>query len=63
MEPEVKFALIDEPASPRLFADRHIIELPTEELDIDFFAAGACVHSEAPAKDEWRRAASFFRGP
>ena len=55
--------LIDEPASPRLFADRQIIELRTEELDIDFFAAEACARSEVAAKDDLRRTASFFRGP
>ena len=56
--------LVDDPAFPRLLADRQSVELRTEALDIDFFAAQACAaDAEAAATDDLARAASSFRGP
>src|SRR5215468_3148468 len=54
---------VDDPSYPRLVADRQIVELRTEGLDVDLFAAQACASSEAALTDDLRRAASFFRGP
>jgi TolB-like protein len=54
---------VDEPAYPRLIADRQAIELLTEALEIDFFAVQACAGAEAAATGELVRAASSFRGP
>ena len=54
---------VDDPAYPRLVADRQTVELLTEALDIDFFAAQACAGAEAAATGELARAASSFRGP
>ena len=34
--------LVDEPAFPRLLADRQSVELRCEALDIDFFSAQVC---------------------
>src|SRR5262249_9357682 len=53
---------VDDPVCPRLVADRQTVELLTEALDIDFFAAQACAGDEAETA-ELARAASFFRGP
>src|SRR4029077_1541367 len=39
---------VDDPAYPRLVADRQTIELLTDRLDHDFFAAQACAGAEAP---------------
>src|SRR5215813_3085324 len=55
--------LVDEPVCPRLFADRQTVELLTQALDIDFFAAQACAGAEAAVTGELVRAASSFRGP
>src|SRR5438045_9654695 len=38
--------LLDDPASPRLVADRQAVELRTEGLDIDFVAAQAWAGAE-----------------
>ena len=54
---------VDDPAYPRLVADRQTVELLTDALDIDFFAAQACAGAEAAATGELARAASSFRGP
>src|SRR4029077_5502133 len=54
---------VDDPAYPRLVAERQTIELLTDALDIDFFAAQACAGAEAAVTGELARAASFFRGP
>jgi TolB-like protein/DNA-binding SARP family transcriptional activator len=54
--------LVDDPLYPRLFADRQTVELRTEALDVDFFAAQACAGAEAASTDDLTRAASFFRG-
>src|SRR5215471_20855686 len=43
---------VDEPVCPRLVADRQTVELLTEALDIDFFAAQACVGAEAAVTGE-----------
>jgi DNA-binding SARP family transcriptional activator len=55
--------LVDEPALPRLLADRQSVELRTEALAIDFFSAELCADAKAPPVDELARAASSFRGP
>jgi TolB-like protein/Tfp pilus assembly protein PilF len=54
---------VDDPAYPRLVADRQTIELLTEAVDIDFFAAQASASAESTATGELARAASSFRGP
>ena len=54
---------VDDPVYPRLVADRQTVELLTEALDIDFFAAQACADAEAAVTDALVRAASSFRGP
>ncbi len=54
---------VDDPAYPRLVADRQTVEMLTDALDIDFFAAQACAGAEAAATGELARAASSFRGP
>jgi TolB-like protein/Tfp pilus assembly protein PilF len=54
---------VDDPVCPRLVADRQTVELLTEALDIDFFAAQACAGDEAAETAELARAASSFRGP
>jgi len=54
--------LVDDPLHPRLFADRQTVELRTEALDVDFFAAQAGASAEAASTDDLTRAASFFRG-
>jgi TolB-like protein/DNA-binding SARP family transcriptional activator len=53
---------VDDPACPRLVADRQTVELLTEAVDIDFFAAQTCADAEA-ATGQLARAASSFRGP
>src|SRR5215469_10330009 len=55
-------SFVDDPESPRLVADRQTVELLTEALDIDFFAAQACA-ADVAAAPELERAASRFRGP
>jgi DNA-binding SARP family transcriptional activator len=55
--------LIDEPALPRLIADRNTVELRTAKGDIDFFAAQVCADDKAAATGDLARAASCFRGP
>jgi TolB-like protein len=55
--------LVDEPASPRLLADRQTVELRTEALDVDFFSAGGCAGAKAASIDELASAAASFRGP
>ena len=54
---------VDDPVYPRLIADRQTVELLTDALDIDFFAAQACAGAEAAVTDALVRAASSFRGP
>ena len=54
---------VDDPAYPRLVADRQTVELRIEALDIDLFAAQACADAAAASTDDLARAASFFRGP
>jgi TolB-like protein/DNA-binding SARP family transcriptional activator len=54
---------VDDPVYPRLVADRQTVELLTEALDIDFFAAQACAGAEAAVTDTLARVASSFRGP
>jgi TolB-like protein len=54
---------VDDPAYPRLVADRQTIELLTEAVDVDFFAAQACAGAESATTDEMARAAAAFRGP
>jgi len=54
---------IDDPEYPRLVADRQTVELLTEAIDTDFFAAQACGGAGAPATGELTRVASSFRGP
>src|SRR5438270_1397359 len=54
---------VDDPAYPRLVADRQTVELRTEGLHVDLFAAQACAGSEAAATEDLLRAASSFRGP
>jgi TolB-like protein len=55
--------LVDDPAHPRLVADRQTVELRSEALDIDFFSAQACAAAKAAATGDLARAASSFRGP
>jgi TolB-like protein/Flp pilus assembly protein TadD len=55
--------LVDDPAYPRLVADRQDVELRSEALDIDFFSARVCAGAKAAATDDLARAASSFRGP
>ena len=54
---------VDDPAYPRLVAERQTIELLTDALDIDLFAAQACAGAQDAATGELVRAASSFRGP
>jgi TolB-like protein/DNA-binding SARP family transcriptional activator len=54
---------VDDPVYPRLVADRQTVELLTEALEIDFFAAQACADAEAAVTKALVRAASSFRGP
>jgi len=54
---------VDDSVYPRLVADRQTVELLTEALDIDFFAAQACAGAEAAVIGKLARAASSFRGP
>jgi len=54
---------VDDPAYPRLVAERQTVELLTDALDIDLFAAQACAGAEAAATGELVHAASSFRGP
>src|SRR6516225_1297751 len=49
---------VDDPVCPRLVAGRQTVELLTEALDIDFFAAQACAGDEATERAELARAAS-----
>jgi TolB-like protein/Tfp pilus assembly protein PilF len=55
--------LVDDPAYPRLIADRQSVEMRTEALDIDFFSAQVCAAAKAAATGDLARAASSFRGP
>ena len=55
--------LVDEPACPRLLADRQSVELRTEGVDIDVLSAEICADAKAAAIEELARAASSFRGP
>jgi TolB-like protein/DNA-binding SARP family transcriptional activator len=57
--------VVDDPAYPRLIADRNSVELRTETLDIDFLAAQACVRvsAAAAATCDLVQAASSFRAP
>jgi DNA-binding SARP family transcriptional activator len=55
--------LVDDPVPPRLVADRQTVELRTEGLDNDLFAAQACAGTETAATADLARAASSFRGP
>src|SRR5262249_44128112 len=55
--------LVDDPSYPRLVADRQTVELRTEGLDIDLFAAQGCAAAGDPGTDDLARAASLFRGP
>ncbi len=55
--------LVDEPAFPRLLADRQSVELRTEALDIDFFTVEICADVKTAATGDLARAASSFRGP
>src|SRR5262249_25629983 len=50
---------------PRLIADRNTVELRTDTLDIDLFAAQACVRVSAggAATCDLAQAASSFRAP
>src|SRR5438132_8631668 len=57
--------LIDDPAHPRLLADRNSVELRAETVGIDLLSAQACVRAGAgvaPTSD-LAQAASSFRGP
>jgi TolB-like protein len=54
--------LVDEPALPRLLADRQTVELRTETLDIDFFTVEVCAGAKAAPIDELASAAASFRG-
>jgi DNA-binding SARP family transcriptional activator len=45
---------VDDPAYPRLVADRQTVELLTDALDIDFFAAQACAAQRLPRPASWR---------
>ena len=42
---------VDDPSYPRLVADRQTVELRTEGLDIDFFAAQGCAAAEDRGTD------------
>src|ERR1700750_1269546 len=57
--------VIDDPAHPRLIANRNSVELRTETLDIDLLAAQACVRvsAGAAATCDLAQAASSFRAP
>jgi TolB-like protein/Flp pilus assembly protein TadD len=55
--------LVDEPALPRLLADRQTVELRAEALDIDFFSTEVCAGAKAASIDELASAAASFRGP
>jgi len=57
--------VIDDPAHPRLIADRNSVELRTESLGIDLLAAQACVRvsAGAAATCDLAQAASSFRAP
>ncbi len=55
--------LVDEPATPRLLADRQTVELCTEGLGVDFFSAVACADAKSTATGELVTAAASFRGP
>jgi TolB-like protein/Flp pilus assembly protein TadD len=55
--------LVDEPAQPRLIADRQTVELRAEAAEIDFFAARSCADDKAPATGDLVRMVSCFRGP
>ena len=54
--------LVDDPGCPRLVADRQRVELRTEGVEVDFFAAQACSEAGAARPDDMARAASLFRG-
>ncbi|HJU16636.1 MAG TPA: BTAD domain-containing putative transcriptional regulator [Stellaceae bacterium] len=54
---------VDDPSHPRLVADRQTVELRTEELDVDLFAAQACAGAEDAGTNSLARAAALFRGP
>src|SRR4029077_21017797 len=56
---------IDDPARPRLVADRNSVELRTETLGIDLLSAQACVRAGAgvAATCDLPRSASSFRAP
>src|SRR6516162_4305226 len=49
---------VDDPAYPRLVADRQTIELLTEAVDIDFFAAQASAAAESAPTGGLARAAA-----
>jgi TolB-like protein/Flp pilus assembly protein TadD len=57
--------LIDDPAHPRLIADRNSVELRTEALGIDLLSAQACVRAGTgvAATCDLAQAASSFRAP
>jgi DNA-binding SARP family transcriptional activator len=55
--------LVDDPAFPRLLADRQSVELRGEGLDVDFLSAQVCAEEKPTATGNLARAASFFRGP
>ena len=55
--------LVDDPALPRLLADRQSVELRSEGADVDFFSAQVCINGTATATGDLSRAASSFRGP
>ncbi len=55
--------LVDEPAFPRLMADRQSVELRGEALGIDFFSAQVCTADKAVTASDLARVASWFRGP
>jgi len=55
--------LVDDPAFPRLVADRQSVELRTDALDIDFFSAQVCADDRAAAIGALARAAASFHGP
>ena len=57
--------VIDDPAHPRLIADRNSVELRTDTLGIDLLSAQACVRAGAgvAATCDLAQAASSFRAP
>ncbi len=55
--------LVDEPAHPRLIADRQSVELRTGAVEVDLFAAQACTQADTAAAGDLARAAALFRGP